>query len=96
MTTIPILLEIGNALARKFRVESVEILERFQNSSSITIIPFNDEDFAQGFELYKLHDDKAWSLTDCISFAVMRRFNILDALTSDMHFEQAGFNILIK
>lgn len=96
VTTMPILLEIGNALARKFRVESVEILERFQNSGSITVVPFSDDDFADGFELYRLHDDKTWSLTDCISFAVMRRFNIHDALTSDKHFEQAGFTILMK
>jgi hypothetical protein len=35
--------------------------------------------------------DKEWSLTDCISFVAMNERNITDALTSDHHFEQAGF-----
>ena len=39
--------------------------------------------------------DKDWSLTDCISFIVMRRRGLTDALTSDHHFEQAGFTILL-
>ena len=33
----------------------------------------------------------AWSLTDCISFAVMTERGLADALTADHHFEQAGF-----
>ena len=40
--------------------------------------------------------DKDWSLTDCISFVVMRRRGLTDALTSDHHFEQAGFSILLR
>ena len=40
--------------------------------------------------------DKEWSLTDCISFVAMNERDITDALTSDHHFEQAGFRILLK
>jgi len=40
--------------------------------------------------------DKEWSLTDCISSVAMNERNITDALTSDHHFEQAGFRILLK
>ena len=32
----------------------------------------------------------------CISFVVMNERGITDALTSDHHFEQAGFQILLK
>jgi hypothetical protein len=42
-----------------------------------------------------LRVDKAWSLTDCISFVVMREHEITDALTGDRHFTQAGFNALL-
>jgi predicted nucleic acid-binding protein len=40
--------------------------------------------------------DKAWSLVDCSSFAIMQQQNISHALTSDHHFEQAGFIRLLK
>ena len=41
-------------------------------------------------------NDKEWTLTDCISFVVMQREGITDALTADHHFEQAGFVALLK
>jgi len=40
--------------------------------------------------------DKPWSLTDCISFVVMEQLGLVDALSADHHFEQAGFNILMR
>jgi uncharacterized protein len=39
---------------------------------------------------------KEWSLTDCISFVVMKERGLTDALTPDRHFEQAGFKILLS
>jgi predicted nucleic acid-binding protein len=50
----------------------------------------------RGFYLYADRRDKAWSLTDCISFVVMQERAIADALTGDHHFEQAGFRALLK
>lgn len=51
---------------------------------------------SQGIELYSQRPDKNWSLTDCISFQVMKSFGITEALTGDHHFEQAGFVALLK
>ena len=47
-------------------------------------------------QLFRQRPDKQWSLTDCISFVVMRRESITEALTGDHHFEQAGFVVLFK
>jgi predicted nucleic acid-binding protein len=42
------------------------------------------------------HADKGWTLTDCVSFVIMRERNVTDALTGDKHFEQTGFAALLK
>ena len=40
------------------------------------------------------HRDKEYSFTDCTSFVVMRELRLKDALTTDRHFRQAGFQLL--
>lgn len=39
--------------------------------------------------------DKAYSLCDAVSFVLMRQQNIVEALTTDRHFEQEGFRRLL-
>jgi hypothetical protein len=46
--------------------------------------------------LFTSRADKDWSLTDCLSFIVMGRRNIRQALTADNHFEQAGFHAVLS
>jgi len=50
----------------------------------------------RGLALYISRPDKDWSLTDCISFVVMKERGLTGALTADHHFEQAGFVALLK
>jgi hypothetical protein len=40
------------------------------------------------------HRDKEYSFTDCTSFVVMRELRLKEALTTDRHFRQAGFQAL--
>jgi predicted nucleic acid-binding protein len=40
--------------------------------------------------------DHPWSFTDCVGFLVMKQYRIREALTKDEHFEQAGFDPLLK
>jgi len=62
----------------------------------VTVLPPTAEAFDKGFELFGARLDKAWSMVDCISFITMQEFGIDDALTTDKHFAQAGFSVLMK
>ena len=52
--------------------------------------------FDRGLDLYRERLDKNWSLTDCISFVIMRDESLTDALTADVNFVQAGFRALMR
>jgi uncharacterized protein len=59
-------------------------------------VPASTAMFSAGLQLHRQHADKEWSLTDCISFHVMRDRGTTRALTHDHHFEQAGFEALLR
>jgi uncharacterized protein len=62
---------------------------------SVDVMPATSELFGEGMDLYNRRFDKDWGLTDCTSFLTMRDKGITDALTTDEHFRQAGFNALL-
>ena len=51
--------------------------------------------FLEGLDLYEKRLDKGYSVTDCVSMNFMRANGINEILTSDSHFEQEGFQILL-
>jgi hypothetical protein len=51
---------------------------------------------AAGLRLHRDRLDKDWSLTDCVSFVVMRERGVTRALAYDHHFTQAGFAPLLR
>ena len=70
------------------------MLARLRAEPEAEVIPPEAALFDRGCELYATRSDKNWSLTDCISFVVMKERGLTDALTADRHFEQAGFKAL--
>ncbi|MGA2797676.1 MAG: PIN domain-containing protein [Thermoguttaceae bacterium] len=96
ITTQAILLEIGNALSKnRYRTAAIEILSSLESDPSVEIIPLSTERYTKAFNLYKSRPDKEWGLIDCFSFVVMEELGIKEALTSDEHFEQAGYHALL-
>jgi predicted nucleic acid-binding protein len=69
---------------------------RIRSDRNIEVIPASTELFEAGLQLHAQRPDKEWSLTDCISFVVMQRRGITSALAYDHHFEQAGFEVLLR
>ncbi len=97
ITTEAILMEFGNMLSQKpVRQKAFNYIRILQNSPEMEIIPANSELFEKGLKDFGRYKDKEWGLVDCMSFIIMREKNILYALTSDEHFEQAGFVMLLK
>lgn len=96
MTTEFILVEIGDGLAAvRFRVQAVQVIATLQASSLVGIIPASSQLFTAALELYRSRGDKDWGLTDCASFVVMSERGLSEALTTDDHFRQAGFRVLL-
>jgi predicted nucleic acid-binding protein len=96
ITTDFVLVEVGNWLSRTAdRPAFLTLLEMLGADSQTTVLPATRELFDSGRSLYVRRMDKDWSLTDCISFAVMRQQGLAEALTADHHFEQAGFKALL-
>jgi uncharacterized protein len=96
-TTTWVFLEVADAMCWPgHRGQTHRSLVRIAADRETRVIPANEEWYAKGLALYGTRPDKDWSLTDCISFAVMTEFGLTVALTGDHHFEQAGFRALFK
>lgn len=92
VTTRWVLAETANALAGStHRPRVAAFLNRIESDTEVAIIPDSDTLFRRGLDLYSQRSDKAWSLTDCISFVVMADEGLREALTGDRHFAQAGY-----
>jgi predicted nucleic acid-binding protein len=81
---------------RNRHAKAIEIGKNLLESNLIEIIQVNEELLDLGWDYFQKHDDKRYSLTDCISFIVMEERNLTTALTFDKHFTQAGFVVLPK
>lgn len=96
VTTRAVMLEIGNALSKqRYRHAAVELLRSLEADPNVTIVPLSEDLYAQAFRLYRERPDKDWGLTDCISFIAMQGRKTTEALTTDEHFQQAGFRALL-
>ena len=72
------------------------LFQAIDNSAAMRVEWTTSERFAEARSFCLRHSDKAWSFTDCLSFVVMKSLGLTRALTSDNHFEQGGFQVLLK
>ena len=92
-----VLAELGNYLSQgPNRRLMGSLLRALSAEDRVEIIPADHASFVNAFNLYARRPDKSWSFTDCASFCLMKARKITNALTTDHHFEQAGFNVLLQ
>jgi uncharacterized protein len=97
LTSEWVLSELGNFLAEgPNRRLFGPLMRALLAEDRVEIVPADHVSFLSALQLYVRRSDKSWSFTDCTSFGLMRARKIMDALTTDHHFEQAGFCILLK
>lgn len=79
---------------RNHHMKALEIGNNLLLSTLVELIHVDESLFYEGWRYLQKHRDKSYSLTDCISFVVMKQHGIKTALTFDKHFKQAGFGSL--
>ena len=99
VTSEMVLTELLNALSGRggyLRDAALAIVDKLHQDSSVEIIPQTSQLFTEALLFYRQRRDKSYSLTDCASMLIMRQQNISDVLTFDRHFQQEGFNALLR
>lgn len=92
-----VLLEAVNYLSRPAdRAKAHTLYDEILSDPTYELVSVSSDLLAAGMRLHRDRPDKEWSLTDCVSFHVMSKRSISRALAYDHHFEQAGFEALLR
>ena len=89
-------LAICSAAGPRLRQRAVNLVRRMLTDPGITVLPQTHASFLEGLTLYEQRPEKHYSLTDCISMNAMRQHALTEVLTHDRHFEQEGFQLLVR
>ncbi len=77
--------------SRGYHKDAVDIGWYLLQSSKVQLIHVDEALFFDGWAYFENHHDKRYSLTDCISFIVMKQLHIVTAFAFNGDFIQAGF-----
>ncbi len=96
VTTDAVLTETASGLlGARVRHLAAPVIDAVRASAYFDIVHVDPALWERGWALFKARHDKEWSLVDCLSFVVMQDRGIIEAFTSDHHYEQAGFVCLL-
>ena len=79
--------------SRNHQKKAVEVGENLLLSPTVELVHVDENLFFEGWTMFQKYQDKRYSLTDCISFVVMKQKRLEIALTFDKYFIQAGFQV---
>jgi predicted nucleic acid-binding protein len=99
ITTYYVVTELASLMISPLRISRPRIVahvDGLRTSPYIEILHVDPTLDEQAWRLFSARQDKNWTQVDCVSFVVMQQRGITEALTTDHHFEQAGFIRLLK
>jgi predicted nucleic acid-binding protein len=67
-----------------------------QDNTAVQVIYVAESLHRAALQFLRQRLDKSWSLCDAVSFLLMQQHGLREALTTDHHFEQAGFVRLLQ
>ena len=68
--------------------------QQIDRSSRLRWERIDSDRFEKARQVFFQYRDKDFSFTDCTSCVIMRELRLTDALTTDRHFSQMGFQML--
>jgi len=77
------------------RRQIITVVQSLRPSPHVEIIHVDQLLDSLSWQFFSQREDKNWSLVDGSSFVIMRQQELWEALTTDHHFEQAGFTRLL-
>jgi predicted nucleic acid-binding protein len=77
------------------RRAALDFLEDILASPQVEIVWVDERLNREAMNLLRARPDKSYSLCDAVSFVLMHRSGLTEALTTDRHFEQEGFRRLL-
>ena len=86
---------INLAKARGGTQVALRILDLLEHGAGIRVEWIGPLRFDQTKAFFRKHVDHSYSFTDCSSFVVMGELRLTEALTTDRHFREAGFQVLV-
>jgi predicted nucleic acid-binding protein len=90
------LLASFSSMGEQLRKAAAAYADRLLADPNVEVVPQTSIQFREALGLYQARLDKQWSLVDCASVQIMQQRHITEALTSDHHFQQAGFSTLLR
>jgi uncharacterized protein len=88
---------IALALVRRFPRSTVLVYTfELMENPNVEMVWVDEVLHREAMDLLLARQDKTYSLCDAISFVLMRKKGIREALTTDKHFEQEGFIRLLQ
>jgi predicted nucleic acid-binding protein len=77
--------------SRGQHTKALQVGSNLLQSPSVQFIHVDTALFYEGWAYFQRHQDKDYSLTDCLSLLVMQKLGIRTAFPFAQHFVQAGF-----